>query len=87
MQRKNYIFFHEKNILKKIIDQKKSFSKVSSSKVENITSAWIKRWMIKRIKRNETLEKLTTLGPDFIHNQLYFKIKDNVINIKKSNVD
>ncbi len=87
MQRKNYIFFHEKNILKKIIDQKKSFSKVSSSKVENITSAWIKRWMIKRIKRNETLEKLMTLGPDFIHNQLYFKIKDNVINIKKSNVD
>ena len=87
MQRKNYIFFHEKNILKKIIDQKKSFYKVSSSKVENITSAWIKRWMIKRIKRNETLEKLTTLGPDFIHNQLYFKIKDNVINIKKSNVD
>ena len=87
MQRKNYIFFHEKNILKKIIDQKKSFSKVSSSKVENITSAWIKRWMIKRIKRNETLEKLTTLGPDFIHNQLYFKIKDNVINIKKSNFD
>ena len=87
IQRKNYIFFHEKNILKKMIDQKKSFSNISSSKAENITSAWIKRWLIKRIKRNETLEKLVTLGPDFIHNQLYFESKDNVINLKKSKIE
>ena len=69
-----------------MIDQKKSFSNISSSKAENITSAWIKRWLIKRIKRNETLEKLVTLGPDFIHNQLYFESKDNVINLKKSKI-
>ena len=45
MQRKNYIFFHEKDILKKIMNQKKSFLNVMSSKAENITSAWIKRWL------------------------------------------
>ena len=84
MQRKNYVFFHEKNILKKIIDQKKNFSNVSSSKAESITSAWIKRWLIKRISRNETLEKLIFLDFNYIHNQLNFPIKDNIINIPKS---
>ena len=84
MQRKNYIFFHEKNILKKIIDQKKNFSNIISSKAENITSAWLKRWLIKRINRDETLEKLANLGPKYIHDQLYFEIEDNVVSIKKS---
>ena len=84
MQRKNYIFFHEKNILKKIIDQKKNFSNIISSKAENITSAWLKRWLIKRINRKETLEKLANLGPKYIHDQLYFEIEDNVVSIKKS---
>ena len=84
MQRKNYIFFHEKNILKKIIDQKKNFSNIMSSKAENITSAWLKRWLIKRINRDETLEKLANLGPKYIHDQLYFEIEDNVVSIKKS---
>ena len=84
MQRKNYVFFHEKNILKKIIDQKKNFSNVSSSKAESITSAWIKRWLIKRISRNETLEKLIFLDFNYIHKQLNFPIKDNIINIPKS---
>ncbi len=83
MQRKNYIFFHEKNILKKIIDQKKNFSSINSSKAENITSAWIKRWLIKRIARSETLEKLLLLGPEYIHSQLFFENKENVIEIKK----
>ena len=83
MQRKNYLFFHEKNILKKIIDQKKNFSSISSSKAENITSAWIKRWLIKRITRVETLEKLLLLGPEYIHDQLFFENKENVIEIKK----
>ena len=84
MQRKNYIFFHEKNILKKIIDQKKNFSNIISSKAENITSAWLKRWLIKRINRDETLEKLANLGPKYIHDQLYFETEDNVVSIKKS---
>jgi len=84
MQRKNYIFFHENNILKKIIDQKKNFSNIISSKAENITSAWLKRWLIKRINRDETLEKLANLGPKYIHDQLYFEIEDNVVSIKKS---
>ena len=82
--RKNYVFFHETDILKKIINQKKSFSNVISSKAENITSAWLKRWLIKRINRKQTLEKLLTLGPDYIHNQLYFKIEDNIVAIKKA---
>ena len=55
-----------------------------SSKAVNITSAWIKRWLIKRINRKETLDKLSTLGPDYIHNQLYFKIEDNIVSIKRS---
>jgi len=84
MQRKNYVFFHEKDILKKIMNQKKSFLNVVSSKAVNITSAWIKRWLIKRINRKETLDKLSTLGPDYIHNQLYFKIEDNIVSIKRS---
>jgi hypothetical protein len=84
MQRKNYVFFHEKDILKKIMSQKKSFLNVVSSKAVNITSAWIKRWLIKRINRKETLDKLSTLGPDYIHNQLYFKIEDNIVSIKRS---
>ena len=84
MQRKNYIFFHENNILKKIIDQKKYFSNTTSSKVENITSAWLKRWLMKRINRDETLEKLANLGPKYIHDQLYFETEDNVVSIKSS---
>ena len=84
MQRKNYIFFHEKNILKKIITQKKHFSNIISSKAENITSAWLKRWLIKRINRDETLEKLANLGPKYIHDQLYFETEDNVLSIKSS---
>jgi hypothetical protein len=84
MQRKNYIFFHENNILKKIIDQKKNFSNIISSKAKNITSAWLKRWLIKRINRDETLEKLANLGPKYIHDQLYFETEDNIVSIKKS---
>ena len=81
MQRKNYVFFHEKNILNKIIDQKKKFSNISSSKAENITSAWIKRWLIKRIERKETLEKLPSLDAEFIHSQLYYEeFKPNLFN-------
>ena len=84
IQRKNYVFFHEKNILRKIIDQKKSFLNISSSKAESITSAWIKRWLVKRISRIETLEKLIYLDFNHIRKQLNFPIKDNIINIPKS---
>ena len=85
MQRKNYVFFHEKDILKKIINQKKKFSNISSSKAENITSAWIKRWLIKRILRQETLDKLTNLGPEFIHNLLFHEDNNpNLFNINKN---
>ncbi len=84
IQRKNYVFFHEKNILKKMIDQKKSFLNISSSKAESITSAWIKRWLVKRISRIETLEKLIYLDFNHIRKQLNFPIKDNIINIPKS---
>ena len=88
IQRKNYIFFYEKNILEKLLDQKKKFSSISSSTAISISSAWIKRWLIKRIRRSETIEKLKKLNKDFIHNQLYFETEEkekNLFNLKNIN--
>ena len=31
----------------------------------------------------ETLEKLLSLGPEYVHDQLFFENKENVIEIKK----
>jgi|TARA_B110001450_G_C17656858_1_gene495632 hypothetical protein len=87
IQRKNYIFFHDEKILNKLIDQTKTFSSIKTSKAENITSAWIKRWLVKRITREETLNKLVNLGPDSIHQKLFYEtddISENLFNISKA---
>jgi len=88
IQRKNYVLFYEKPILEKLLNQSKSFSSIKASKAINIASAWIKRWLIKRISREETLKKLQVLGPDSVHKQLFFEVEDkykspNLFNLKK----
>jgi|TARA_Y100000310_G_scaffold70253_1_gene65848 hypothetical protein len=86
IQRKNYVLFYEKLILEKLLNQSKSFSSIKASKATNIASAWIKRWLVKRISREETLNKLNDLGPDSVHKQLYFKVEDkspNLFNLKR----
>ena len=86
IQRKNYVLFYEKLILEKLLNQSKSFSSTKTSKAINIASAWIKRWLVKRILREESLKKLQDLGPDSVHKQLYFEVKDktpNLFNVKR----
>ena len=59
-KRRNYVFFHKnkKNITKYLYGLKKveNFNHCSSDL--SITEAWIKRWVIKRILRKESLEKI-----------------------------
>ena len=58
---KNYIFYYQKDILQNLLDQKKIYSSIKSSNVKAITDAWMRRWLIKRIQRAETLEKLRAI--------------------------
>ena len=81
IQRKNYVLFYEKLILEKLLNQSKSFSSIKASKAINIASAWTKRWLVKRILREETLKKLQNLGPDSVHKQLYFEVEDKLPNL------
>ena len=59
-KRRNYVFFHKnkKNMIKYLYGLKKieNFNHCSSDL--SITEAWIKRWVIKRILRKESLEKI-----------------------------
>ena len=49
-----------------------------------ITDAWIKRWLIKRIQRVETLDKLKVLGPNSVQKNLRPDEKvSNVVNLFK----
>ena len=63
-RRRNYVFFHKnkKNIIKYLYGLKKveNFNHCSSDL--SITDAWLKRWVIKRIQRKETLDKLENLN-------------------------
>lgn len=84
VQRKNYIFYYQKDILNKLLDQKKIYSSIKSSNVKAITDAWIKRWLIKRIQRVETLDKLKVLGPNSVQKNLRPDEKvSNVVNLFK----
>ena len=84
VQRKNYIFYYQKNILRNLLDQKKIYSSIKSSNVKVITDAWMKRWLIKRIKRVETLDKLKLLGPYSVQKNLRPDEKvSNVVNLFK----
>ena len=89
IQRKNYVLFYEKPILEKLLNQSKSYSSIKASKSINIASAWIKRWLVKRISREETLKKLQDLGPDSVHKQLFFEVEDkspNLFNLKRKSL-
>ena len=59
-RRRNYVFFHKnkKNMIKYLYGLKKieNFNHCSSDL--SIADAWIKRWVIKRIQRKESLEKI-----------------------------
>ncbi len=59
-RRRNYVFFHKnkKNMIKYLYGLKKieHFNHCSSDL--SIADAWIKRWVIKRIQRKESLEKI-----------------------------
>ena len=84
VQRKNYIFYYQKDILQNLLDQKKIYSSIKSSNVKVITDAWMRRWLIKRIQRAETLEKLKLLGPNSVQKNLRPEEKvSNVVNLFK----
>ncbi|MDC3007074.1 DUF4338 domain-containing protein [Candidatus Pelagibacter sp.] len=59
-KRRNYVFFHKnkKNIIKYLYGLKKIENFNHCSPDLSITDAWIKRWVIKRIQRKESLEKI-----------------------------
>ncbi len=92
IQRKNYVLFLTNDILNKLMSQTKHYNSVNPSKVIDITSAWISRWLLKRIARTETLEKLNKLGPESVKVLLNYEIQDNsnnlfnfkIVNVKKN---
>ena len=63
-RRRNYVFFHkkQKDMIKFLYGIKKieNFNHCSSEFA--ITEAWMKRWLVERIKRKETLDKLKSLN-------------------------
>ena len=83
IKRKNYIMFYKNDILNSLMKFSKPYNSIETSNVKEITKAWINRWLIKRIKREETLKKLISLGPEYIHNQLFFDKDNKKNNLKK----
>ena len=64
--------------------QKKTFSSFYASDLKSITEAWINRWLINRIDRSETIEKLSELGPNYIQEILRpNNSENNIINFKQ----
>ena len=71
IQRKNYIFLFEKNILNLLMNQNKTYNSIKASKASSITNAWIKRWLSNRVTRKQTLNKLKSLGVNSIKDSLF----------------
>lgn len=80
-KKKNYIFYSRKNIFKYLYCIKKinDFKELSSIKI--ITEAWIDRWLIKRIKRKETLSKLDQLNSKSIYSKFVNLIDKSDVNL------
>jgi len=72
IQRKNYICFLVDDILKILLKQKKNYTGIKLSSSKSISNAWIKRWLLPRIKRENTLLKLQELNANTIKNNIYF---------------
>ncbi len=71
VSRKNYICFLVDDPIKILLKKKKNYTGVKLSSVSSISNAWIKRWLLNRIKRKETIEKLKKLNSDFIKKSIY----------------
>ena len=63
-KRRNYVFFHkkQKEITKYLYGLKKIENFNHCSSEDAILEAWIKRWLVNRINRKETLSKLKELN-------------------------
>ena len=72
LQRKNYILFYEGNMLSKLLRLSETYSSIRASGSKKIAIAWVKRWLVKRVARRQTLEKLKELGPNSVHKELFF---------------
>ena len=72
IQRKNYICFLIKDPIKILLKRKKNFTGIKLSSVASISEAWMKRWLMPRIKRKDTLEKLQTLNSNTVKNNLSY---------------
>ena len=84
IQRKNYIMFYDNYNLSKFLKKNKPYGAIKASSAKDISNAWIKRWLLNRIKRDETLEKLKNLGPNTVVESLKPKnSKNNVVKINK----
>ena len=72
IQRKNYICFLIKDPIKILLKRKKNFTGIKLSSVASISEAWMKRWLIPRIRRKDTLEKLQILNSNTIKENLTY---------------
>ena len=63
-KRRNYVFFHKnkKNMIKYLYGLKKIENFNHCSSELSITDAWIKRWVVKRIQRKESLDKIADMN-------------------------
>lgn len=71
VSRKNYICFLVDEPIKILLKKKKNYTGVKLSSASSISNAWIKRWLLNRIKRKETIEKLKKLNSDVIKKSIY----------------
>ena len=72
IQRKNYICFLIKDPIKVLLKRKKNYTGIKLSSAKAISNAWIKRWLLNRIKRKDTIEKLKNLNAETIKKNLFF---------------
>ena len=55
-----------------LLKRKKNYTGIKLSSAKAISNAWIKRWLLNRIKRKDTIEKLKNLNAETIRKNLFF---------------
>ena len=65
--KKKYIFTFVDDLLRYFLNNE---DKIEINSSKDLTSAWIKRWISKRILRKETIENIKLLGPASIKKNL-----------------